>query len=121
MLFLFFFIVITGLFSQIAGDVIALGDTDFHQALESQEIWFVEFYAPWCNFCQKIAPVWHELSMSQTDVKIAKIDCTKSKHLCGKDAYDITTYPTFKYIKVTCRMQNNHDVNHLTPNLDHFI
>ena len=103
MMFLLVFVLITAFFSQSTGDVIALGDTDFHQALESQdEIWFVEFYAPWCNFCQKIAPVWHELSTSQTDVKIAKIDCTKSKNVCGKDAYDISSYPTFKYIKVIC-------------------
>ena len=103
MLFLVFLLFLTW-FSRTSGDVIALGETDFHQALDSQDIWFVEFYAPWCSFCQKLAPVWHELSTAQTDVKIAKIDCTKSKALCGKDAYDINSYPTFKYIKVICRL-----------------
>ena len=115
----FVFLFITALFSPTTGDVIALGDTDFHQALESQEIWFVEFYAPWCNFCQKLAPVWHELSTAQADVKIAKIDCTKSKSLCGKDAYDITIYPTFKYIKVTCRREEPRTKTHITSHLDH--
>jgi len=40
---------------------------------------FVEFYAPWCGHCKKLAPVWDELAAtlsSVSHVKIAKIDAT---------------------------------------------
>ena len=74
-----------------------LGEKDFHQTLDGEGIWLIKFYAPWCHFCKKMAPMWHELSTSQTDVKIAKVDCTVHKSLC--ESYHIDTYPTLKYIK----------------------
>ncbi len=44
-----------------------------------------------------MAPMWHELSTTQTDVKIAKVDCTVHKSLC--QSYNVDNYPALKYIK----------------------
>jgi len=56
---------------------------------------FVEFYAPWCGHCKKLAPVWDELGEvfeeSAPHVVIGKIDATAN---ALPDGIDITGFPT---------------------------
>ena len=40
-------------------DVIELTASNFHsEVVNSDELWLVEFYAPWCGHCQNLAPAW---------------------------------------------------------------
>lgn len=40
-------------------DVIQLTGTDFdRKVISSNELWIVEFYAPWCGHCKNLAPEW---------------------------------------------------------------
>ncbi|XP_014368740.2 protein disulfide-isomerase A3 [Papilio machaon] len=54
----------------------------------------VEFYAPWCGHCQKLAPVWDELGekLKNEDVDIVKIDATANDW--PKSLYDVSGFPT---------------------------
>jgi protein disulfide-isomerase A1 len=57
---------------------------------------FIEFYAPWCGHCKKLAPEWDKLAAEFAHVKgltIAKMDATANE----VDGVDIRGYPTLKF------------------------
>lgn len=58
----------------------------------------VEFYAPWCGHCKRLAPAWDALSTvfaGDSDVVIAKVDADAHKELGSR--YGVTGFPTIKY------------------------
>lgn len=54
----------------------------------------VEFYAPWCGYCQKLAPTYRKLAKSLTNyaVNVVSVNCDDNRQLCAK--YQIEGYPT---------------------------
>ena len=63
--------------------------------MHSKDIWFVEFYAPWCGHCKKLEPEWNEVaSKLKGQVKVAKVDATQESELAEK--FKIKGYPTIK-------------------------
>ncbi|KAJ6774216.1 PROTEIN DISULFIDE-ISOMERASE [Salix purpurea] len=55
----------------------------------------LEFYAPWCGHCQKLAPILEEIAVSyqsDADVLIAKLDATAND--VPSDTYDVEGFPT---------------------------
>ena len=58
----------------------------------------VEFFAPWCGHCKKLAPTYEELGESYAtskSVNIAKVDGDAHKDLSQK--YGISGFPTIKW------------------------
>ena len=77
------------------GDVIVLGDSSFDQVLADNDLWLVEFYAPWCGHCKNLAPEWSKAATNlKGQVKVAKVDATANEHLASK--YGVKSYPTIK-------------------------
>lgn len=41
---------------------------------------YPQFYAPWCGYCKKLEPIWHEvgveLKSSGSPVRVGKMDAT---------------------------------------------
>ncbi|KAL9131831.1 MAG: hypothetical protein Q9217_000358 [Psora testacea] len=59
----------------------------------------VEFFAPWCGHCKKLAPVYEELAASlefaKNKVSIAKVDADAEKDLGKK--FGVQGFPTLKW------------------------
>jgi protein disulfide-isomerase A1 len=72
--------------------VFTLVGSQFHEVIGKDKDVFVEFYAPWCGHCKKLAPEWEKLGDAFNDVDnviIAKIDATEND-----TPEDIKGFPT---------------------------
>ncbi|GAB4835753.1 hypothetical protein Ancab_000663 [Ancistrocladus abbreviatus] len=84
--------------SASADEVVVLTEDNFEQEVGKDRGALVEFYAPWCGHCKKLAPEYEKLGASFKKAKsvlIGKVDCDDQKSLCSK--YDVTGYPTLKW------------------------
>ncbi|XP_043364100.1 protein disulfide-isomerase TMX3 isoform X5 [Dermochelys coriacea] len=65
------------------------------------DIWLVDFYAPWCGHCKKLEPVWNEVGIeirsSGSPVKVGKMDATSYSSIASE--YGVRGYPTIKLLK----------------------
>lgn len=84
-----------------ASDVLEFTDSDFEDKVVEHDIILVEFYAPWCGHCKRLAPEYEKaatvLATGDPKVALAKVDCTAETKVCGK--YGVSGYPTLKIFK----------------------
>ena len=70
--------------------VLVLTEENFQSALDSNPLLLVEFYAPWCGHCKKLAPEYsaaaQQLAEKGASAKLAKVDATEQKELGQKFA-----------------------------------
>jgi protein disulfide-isomerase len=65
---------------------------------QTQDAWFVKFYAPWCHHCQAMGPTWQQLAKTMRGkLNIGEVNCDKESRLC-KDV-QATAYPTIIFFK----------------------
>ncbi|KAG6001492.1 hypothetical protein E4U54_001076 [Claviceps lovelessii] len=65
---------------------------------QTQDAWFIKFYAPWCHHCQAMAPTWQQLAKTmRSKLNIGEVNCDKEARLC-KDVH-ATAYPTIIFFK----------------------
>lgn len=77
-----------------SGEVLELDSESLRTLLKSGPA-YVEFYAPWCGHCQKLAPKWTELAMKlKGKLNVGKVNCDEHRALCKKEK--VLGYPTIK-------------------------
>lgn len=83
--------------SKDSKDVIELTDENFDKmVLNSEDMWLIEFYAPWCGHCKNLAPEWAAAASElKGKVKLGALDATVNTLKANK--YGIKGYPTIKY------------------------
>ncbi|XP_078094204.1 protein disulfide-isomerase A6 isoform X2 [Mustelus asterias] len=77
-------------------DVVELTQNNFNtEVIQSDELWMVEFYAPWCGHCQSLAPEWKKAASALKGiVKVGAVDADKHQSLGGQ--YGVQGFPTIK-------------------------
>jgi protein disulfide-isomerase A3 len=100
---LIFLVALISMFVQslLTSDVLEFTDANFDSKISNHEIALVEFYAPWCGHCKKLAPEYEKaapiLKENDPPVALIKVDCTVETKVCGK--YGVSGYPTLKIFK----------------------
>uniref|UniRef100_A0A8C8RBU6 Protein disulfide-isomerase TMX3 n=1 Tax=Pelusios castaneus TaxID=367368 RepID=A0A8C8RBU6_9SAUR len=65
------------------------------------DIWLVDFYAPWCGHCKKLEPIWNEVGIeirrSGSPIKVGKMDATSYSSIASE--FGVRGYPTIKLLK----------------------
>jgi len=78
-------------------DVVELTDSNFEdEVLKSPDMILVEFFAPWCGHCQRLAPEWAKAAAElKGKVKLGVLDATIHQSTAAK--FQVQGYPTIKY------------------------
>lgn len=77
------------------------GET-FDDYVKQREFVFVDFYAPWCIWCQRLAPTWEALAEKAAadpnlHVDVAKVNCVAEANLCRDQR--VMAFPTMRFLK----------------------
>ncbi|KAG0593333.1 hypothetical protein KC19_1G322000 [Ceratodon purpureus] len=81
------------------GSVVELTGESIETTISKHDYILVDFYAPWCKFCQSLSPQLDQaaplLADGEPPIVVAKINADKYRSAVEK--YDISVYPTLKF------------------------
>lgn len=74
-------------------------EESFHEALASNQLLMVDFWATWCGPCQMLGPVIEQLAeeYEEQDVMIGKVDVDENPALAQR--YGVMSIPTVVFFK----------------------
>jgi len=76
-----------------------LTSDNFQEFLTQYPMAFVDMYAPWCVWCQRLAPTWEKLAAEMKSINmpvgVGKIDCMAQADLCREQR--VMAFPTIRW------------------------
>ncbi|EFJ34965.1 hypothetical protein SELMODRAFT_142613 [Selaginella moellendorffii] len=87
--------------SSESSDVLELDDSNFADEIKKHDFIVVEFYAPWCGHCKKLAPEYEKAAtaLKEHNIVLAKVDANEEKNKKIASDYEIRGFPTLKIIR----------------------
>jgi len=77
---------------------VVVGNTFEEIVMDDTKDVLIEFYAPWCGHCKKLAPIFDQLGTKlapSTDLVIAKMDASEND--VPDEQFDVTGFPTLYF------------------------
>eukprot|EP00939_MAST-03C_sp_MAST-3C-sp1_P002018 g2018.t1 len=89
-----------------------LTSSTFNEFVSDYDIVLVNFFAPWCPWCQKYAPIWEAASKTLTasdwegakKARFAKVDCTVPENSVLCKDHQVRGFPTVKVYRAGSTM-----------------
>ena len=67
-----------------------LNELEFNRLLESGEAFLVDYWAPWCVYCRRIAPAYEKLAEQyEGKLKIAKVNIDENPNLADRERIEV--------------------------------
>ena len=74
-------------------EIITLDRREFDAAVNSGELWFVNFYSPGCSHCHDLAPTWRDFAkVVDALLRIGAVNCGDDRMLCRMKG--VNSYPS---------------------------
>nr|XP_037291843.1 dnaJ homolog subfamily C member 10-like [Rhipicephalus microplus] len=77
--------------------VIKLSPETFKELVESKsenDVWAIDFFAPWCGHCKKLAPEWNKFAKvvaNEVNINVGQLDCDAHRQFCAE--HGVRSYP----------------------------
>jgi len=106
----------------VSGKVVDLTPENFDSVVDGSKHVFVEFFAPWCGHCKKLAPEYDIVGESfakQDNVVIAKVDADEHPTLGTR--FDVTGFPTLKFFPKGATTPEDYDGGRTAEDIVSFV